>query len=149
MASASFHRMFRSRRHLVCLNCTKVGAIFATAHAIDSTNILTASGAILTVDSTAAELKAYTRFPGMNALSLEVRVRSHLPARCTQPTLSRGGGREQVLEAVSGGSGRLTVPLPAETSTIVLKKWTKGVDAVVSVHFLDNGKNAGQCSSCG
>jgi hypothetical protein len=44
-----------------------------------------------------------------------------------------------LLEAAFGGGGRLTVPLPAGTSTVVLKNWTKGVEAVVSVIFLENG----------
>jgi hypothetical protein len=101
----------------------------------------------LTADSSGAELEARARVPGMDAQSVEVRVRSHLPARYTQPTLSVGGGREQALEAVAGGGGRLTVPLPAGTSTVVLKNWTKGVDAEVSVNFLDNGKNGGY--TCG
>jgi len=108
------------------------------------THVFYCAGAILIADSTRAELEQSINILGTDAQSVEVRVRSRLPARYTQPTVSVGGGQEQVLEAAAGGGGRLTVKLPAGTAKVVLQKWTEGVEAVVSVISLENGKRGHQ-----
>jgi len=133
--------MLWSRRHQVCSNCTKVRAILLRMRL---THVFYCAGAILIADSTRAELEQSINILGTDAQSVEVRVRSRLPARYTQPTVSVGGGQEQVLEAAAGGGGRLTVKLPAGTAKVVLQKWTEGVEAVVSVISLENGKRGHQ-----
>lgn len=131
----SFRRLYQSRHHLVCSNYTKV-SLKGDITKKNITCFVYCAGAKITADSESAELRGSFQISGPDAPKLEVRVRSRLPVRCKQPTLSVANAQAQVLEAAAGGEGRLTVQPPTRKFKIVLKQWTK--DAVAKVFAYNN-----------
>jgi hypothetical protein len=94
------------------------------------TPALYCAGAKVRAESDGAELRRSVKVT--EARSVEVRVRSRLPARFKQPDLSVEG---KVLEAAAGGRGRFSFKVPAGNSNIVINQWTKGANARVYMYY--------------